>query len=72
VGSPKRNRPSPSAAVSVFPNALKVGDRFTNEDGEWEIASRPVTYKQGQRFVSASNALGRKPARLPQLEAPPA
>ena len=24
---------------------LRIGDRFTNNDGEWEVASRPVTFK---------------------------
>jgi len=33
--------------VAVFPAQLRVGDRFTDAAGdEWEIASRPVTYKQ--------------------------
>ncbi len=30
---------------------LRVGDRFTNDDGEWETASRPVTYRQGHVYV---------------------
>jgi len=30
-----------------LPAQLRVGARFTNEDGEWEIASRPVTFNQG-------------------------
>ena len=47
MGSPKRSRPSPSEPVTVFPEQLRIGDRFTNDDGEWEVASRPVTYKEG-------------------------
>ena len=34
------------AAVMSIILYLAVGDRFTNDDGEWEIASRPVTFKQ--------------------------
>jgi len=34
--------------VLVFPAQLHEGDRFTDAAGdEWEVASRPVTYKQG-------------------------
>src|SRR2546422_10862960 len=44
---PKRSRPSSAEAVAIFPEQLRIGDRFTNADGEWEVASRPVTFKQG-------------------------
>ena len=44
---PKQRRPSSAEAVAIFPEQLRIGDRFTNADGEWEIASRPVTFKQG-------------------------
>ena len=34
--------------VLVFPAQLHEGDRFTDAAGdEWQVASRPVTYKQG-------------------------
>jgi len=37
-----------SQVVLVFPAQLHEGDRFTDAAGdEWEVASRPVTYKQG-------------------------
>ena len=45
---PARQRPDRNPGVAVFPAQLHVGDRFTDAAGdEWEIASRPVTYKQG-------------------------
>jgi len=34
-------------AYSIFPNQLHIGDRFTDADGEWEIASRPLLFKKG-------------------------
>src|SRR5438309_4700838 len=42
---PRRSRWEPT--LSVFPNQLRVGDRFTDAEGEWEVASRPVGFKQG-------------------------
>ena len=34
--------------MSIFPNQLRVGDRFTDADGEWEIASNPQGYRGGK------------------------
>ena len=44
---PKQSRPSSAESVAIFPEQLRIGDLFTNNDGEWEVASRPVTFKQG-------------------------
>ena len=44
---PKRSPASSAESVAIFPEQLRIGDRFTNADGEWEVASRPVTFKQG-------------------------
>ncbi len=44
---PKRSRPSSAEAVAIFPEQLRIGDRFTNAAGEWGVTSRPVTFKQG-------------------------
>jgi len=44
--SPKR-KPTPSpgqakaATPATLPMQLQLGDRFTDEEGEWEIATRP-------------------------------
>jgi len=40
-------------ALSIFPNQIHIGDRFieadiADEEREWEVASRPVTFKKGQ------------------------
>jgi len=55
VSSPKgarkpRKTPDarPSAAPSVLPMQLQVGDRFTDETGEWEITSYPYTIGSGK------------------------
>jgi len=44
---PARRRPGPESTVSIFPNQLRLGDRFTDADGEWEVVSQPVTFKHG-------------------------
>ena len=44
---PRRSRPASAEPVAIFPEQLRIGDRFTNADGEWEVVSRPVTFKQG-------------------------
>src|SRR5215470_10767765 len=44
---PSRRRPDPEPTVSIFPNQLRIGDRITTDDGDWIVASRPVTYRQG-------------------------
>src|SRR5712692_6696871 len=58
---PARRRSDPGAGVSVFPAQLRIGDRFTNDDGEWEIASRPVTYKQGHEVRARIQRPGEPP-----------
>ncbi len=50
--TPPRRRPDLEPTLSIFPDQLHVGDRFTDADtegaaNEWEVASRPVTFKQG-------------------------
>ena len=51
---PSRRRPDPEPpTLSIFPNQVHLGDRFTeadiaDEEREWEVVSRPVTFKKGQ------------------------
>jgi len=40
---PKRPRPAPAQGVAIFPEQLRIGDRFTNADGEWEVV--PLTFR---------------------------
>ena len=66
--TPPRRRPDLEPTLSIFPDQLHVGDRFTDADtegaaNEWEVASRPVTFKQGhevrarvQRLDNTENA----------------
>ena len=47
-----KRRPDPGPTLSIFPDQVHIGDRFTDaetgdEAQEWEIASRPVTFKKG-------------------------
>jgi len=51
---PSRRRPDrePMPTFSIFPDQVHIGDRFTDADTgdephEWEVASRPVTFKKG-------------------------
>ena len=32
-----------TATVSVLPMDIQIGDRFTDEEGEWEVVSHPAT-----------------------------
>ena len=32
----------------VLPLQLRVGDRFTDEEGEWEVIARPFTTREGK------------------------
>src|SRR5262249_49291470 len=46
-------RTADDKSLSIFPNQVHLGDRFTeadiaDEEREWEVVSRPVTFKKGQ------------------------
>lgn len=45
---PKKKPTQPSPGNSVLPMQLQVGDRFTDETGEWEIASPTYTTGGGK------------------------
>ena len=32
-----------AATLSVLPMDIQIGDRFTDEEGEWEVVSHPAT-----------------------------
>src|SRR5262245_52735641 len=42
---PSRREREPT--VQVFPNQLRVGDRFADAEGEWAIACPPVGFNRG-------------------------
>ena len=34
--------------IRVYPTELQIGDRFTDETGEWEVMARPFTTAGGK------------------------
>ena len=40
--------PEPPGTTRVFPTQLQVGDRFSDEAGEWEVISRAYTTAGGK------------------------
>jgi hypothetical protein len=44
----KKSEPAPSAEHRVLPMELQVGDRLTDETGEWEVTVRPYTSPGGK------------------------
>jgi len=49
---PSRRRPDPEPTLSILPGQIHIGDCFTDaetgdEPHEWEVVSRPVTFKKG-------------------------
>jgi hypothetical protein len=37
-----------SGSLSILPMQLQVGDRYTDKAGEWEVVSRPVSFRGGK------------------------
>ncbi|PYP66300.1 MAG: hypothetical protein DMD36_17545 [Gemmatimonadetes bacterium] len=53
--------PAPQRAritYSIFPAELHIGDRFTDADGEWEIASRPLAFTHGHEIRARVRRIG--------------
>jgi len=40
--------PEPPGTVRILPMQLQVGDRFSDESGEWEVIGRPYTTAGGK------------------------
>jgi hypothetical protein len=47
-------------ALSILPMQLQVGDRYSDETGEWEVVSRPVSFRGG-KSVRARVQVPRRP-----------
>ena len=45
---PPSDRPNPASPAPMTPNRLRVGDRFTDADGEWEVATNPQKFRGGK------------------------
>jgi hypothetical protein len=41
--------PEPPGTVRILPMQLEVGDRFSDESGEWEIVGRPYSTVGGKK-----------------------
>ena len=41
-------KPEPPAMIRVLPMELQVGDRITDETGDWEVTVRPYTSPGGK------------------------
>jgi len=44
----KKPQPAPSATTRVLPMQLRIGDRLSDETGDWEIIARPYTTAGGK------------------------
>ena len=44
----KKREPTPPATRRVLPMELRIGDRLTDETGEWEVIGRPYTTAGGK------------------------
>ena len=40
---PRATRGPDTEVVSILPMDIQIGDRFTDEEGEWEVISHPAT-----------------------------
>ena len=45
---PDTREPSPHATTRLLPMQLQIGDRISDETGEWEVANRPHTTAGGK------------------------
>ena len=43
-----KKKPTKPAETRIFPMELKLGDRLTDEAGEWEVVGRPFTTANGK------------------------
>jgi hypothetical protein len=56
--STKKTVQEPPRAGSVLPMELRVGDRFTDETGEWEITGHPFTSRGGKTVHARVKQIG--------------
>lgn len=56
---PEPNRPADKGALSILPMQLQVGDHYTDEAGEWEVVSRPVSFRAGKSVRARVQVPGR-------------
>src|SRR5881296_1174841 len=71
MAGPSRRGSDPEPTLSIFPDQLHIGDRFTDaetgdEPHEWEVASRPVTFKKGHEVRARVQRPGAPPTAREQ------
>ena len=44
----ENDKPEPAGSRRLLPMELEIGDRLTDESGEWEVTSRPYTSAAGK------------------------
>jgi len=44
----KNSEPAPSSVARVLPMELQIGDRLTDETGDYEVIGRPYTTQMGK------------------------
>ena len=54
------------ATLSVLPMDIQIGDRFTDEEGEWEVVSHPATL-HGAKSLRARVQRPGQPATEPDM-----
>src|SRR6266571_1754051 len=64
MAGPSRRGSDPEPTLSIFPDQLHIGDRFDDAEtgdgpAEWEVASRPVTFKNGREVRARVQRPGR-------------
>jgi hypothetical protein len=58
----KKREPEPPAATRVLPMQLQIGDRLTDETGEYEIIGRPYTTNAGKDVHARVKKVGQPDA----------
>jgi hypothetical protein len=58
--TPAASQPGPTSDVGQcdglsLPMETQIGDRFTDEEGEWEVVSHPVTLYAPRVYVHGSD-----------------
>ena len=44
----KKREPTPAGTIRVLPMEVRIGDRLSDETGEWEVVGRPYTTARGK------------------------
>jgi hypothetical protein len=57
----KKSDPSTPPALRVLPTQLQIGDRLTDETGEYEAIGRPYTTASGKDARVRVQKVGKKP-----------